>query len=176
MNSNINVVKELYSSGNVIEDMKDYTKKRLKIWEKEALYYFPKGARILDIGCGMGREAFCLHNEGFKVIGIDISEEVIEPAKRFALKNNIGIEFLVTNGLDLSFEDNSFDVVIIWSQTFGLFYGEKNKLRILNECKRVLKNGGVLSFSGHDREFLEREYSRYLQGEKFFAYANTECY
>lgn len=176
MNNSIETVKDLYSSGYAIEDMKDYTKKKLKIWEKGVLDYFPKDARILDIGCGMGREAFCLHNKGFKITAIDISEEVINSAKKLALEDNIGIEFLVTNGLDLPFEENSFDVVIIWSQTFGLFYGEKNKLHILSECKRVLKNKGILSFSGHDKEFLEKEYSKYLQGKKFFAYANTECY
>jgi ubiquinone/menaquinone biosynthesis C-methylase UbiE len=48
------------------------------------------------------------------------------------------VEFLVTNGLDLPFPDGAFRLVILWSQTFGLFYTEENRRRILAEARRVL--------------------------------------
>lgn len=176
MNNNIEIVKSLYSDEHAIEDMRDYTKKKLKVWENEAISYFPVKSWVLDIGCGMGREAFCLYDKGFKITAIDISEKVIEPAKQFALESKRDIEFLLTNGLDLPFESNTFDVVIIWAQTLGLFYGEENKIHILKECNRVLKSNGILSFSGHDKEFLESKYPQYLDDKKFFAYANTDCY
>jgi len=176
MNNNIEVVKNLYSDEDAIGDMRNYTQKNLKIWEEEVISYFPANSLVLNIGCGMGREAFCLYDKGFKITAIDISEKVIEPAKQFALESNRDIEFLLTNGLDLPFESNTFDVVIIWSQTFGLFYEDENKIHILKECNRVLKNNGILSFSGHDKEFIESKYPQYLDGKKFFAYANTDCY
>jgi ubiquinone/menaquinone biosynthesis C-methylase UbiE len=176
MNNNIEIVKSLYSEEHAIGDMRDYTRKKLKVWENEVVSFFPVKSWILDIGCGMGREAFCLHDKGFKITAIDISENVIEPAKQFALESKRDIEFLLTNGLDLPFENNTFDVVIIWSQTFGLFYGEENKIHILKECYRVLKRNGILSFSGHDKEFIEDKYPQYLDDRKFFAYANTDCY
>ncbi len=124
----------------------------------------------------MGREAFCLYDKGFRITAIDISEQVIEPARQFALESKRDIEFLLTNGLDLPFESNSFDVVIMWSQTFGLFYEEENKVRILKECGRVLKSQGIISFSGHDKEFLESKYSQHLLGNKFYPYEDTDCY
>lgn len=176
MNNNIEIVKKLYAEEPAIKDMLDYTNKKLKVWENEVVSYFPVKSWILDIGCGMGREAFCLYDRGFRITAIDISEKVIEPAKQFALESKRNIEFLLTNGLDLPFENNTFDVVIIWSQTFGLFYGEENKIHILKECNRVLKRNGILSFSGHDKEFLEKKYPQYLDNKKFFAYANTDCY
>jgi len=176
MNNNIEIVKNLYSDEGAIEDMQNYTEKKLKIWEEEVISYFPAKSRVLNIGCGMGREAFCLYDKGFKITAIDISEKVIEPAKQFAIESNRYIEFLLTNGLDLPFENNTFDVVIIWSQTFGLFYEEENKMHILKECNRVLKNNGILSFSGHDKQFIESNYPQYLDGKKFFAYASTDCY
>lgn len=176
MSNNIEIVKKLYSEESAIKDMRDYTNKKLKVWENEVVSYFPAKSRILDIGCGMGREAFCLYDRGFRITAIDISEKVIEPARQFALESKRDIEFLLTNGLDLPFESNTFDVVIMWSQTFGLFYGEENKLHILNECNRVLKSNGILSFSGHDKEFLKSEYPQLLDGNKFFAYADTDCY
>ena len=176
MSDNIEIVKKLYSEESVINGMRDYTNKRLKIWENEVVSYFPDNSWILDIGCGMGREAFCLYDRGFKVTAIDISEEVMEPARQYALESKRDIEFLLTNGLDLPFKNDTFDVVIIWAQTFGLFYGEENQLHILRECNRVLKDNGILSFSGHDKVFLEEKYSQYLDGKKFFAYADTDCY
>lgn len=176
VSKNIDIVKKLYSDEHAIGDMRDYTNKKLKIWENEVISYFPAKSLVLDIGCGMGREAFCLYDKGFKITAIDISEKVIKPAKQFALESKRNIEFLLTNGLDLPFENNTFDVVIIWSQTFGLFYEEENKIHILKECNRVLKNNGVLSFSGHDIKFLEESYPQCLDGRKFFAYADTDCY
>lgn len=176
MSNNIEIVKKLYTEESAIKDMRDYTNKKLKVWENEVVSYFPAKSRILDIGCGMGREAFCLYDRGFRITAIDISEKVIEAAKQFALESKRDIEFLLTNGLDLPFESNTFDVVIMWSQTFGLFYGEENKLHILNECNRVLKSNGILSFSGHDKEFLKSEYPQLLDGKKFFAYPDTDCY
>jgi ubiquinone/menaquinone biosynthesis C-methylase UbiE len=176
MSNNIEVVKKLYSEEAAIKDMRDYTNKKLKVWEDEVVSHFSAKSWILDIGCGMGREAFCLYDKGFKITAIDISEKVIEAAKQFALESRRSIEFLLTDGLDLPFESNTFDDVIIWAQTFGLFYGEDNKLHILKECRRVLKSNGLLSFSGHDKEFLEAKYSQYLHGNKFFPYADTDCY
>lgn len=176
MSDNIEIVKNLYSNEHAISDMRDYTKKKLKIWENEVISHFPQKSWVLDIGCGMGREAFCLYDKGLRITGIDISEKVIETAKQFASESKRDIEFLLTNGLDLPFENNTFDVVIIWAQTFGLFYGEENKIHILKQCNRVLKSDGILSFSGHDKDFLEAKFSQYLDGRKFFAYADTDCY
>lgn len=176
MRSSIEIVKKLYSREPAIRDMEDYTNKKLKIWETEVVSHFPIKSQILDIGCGMGREAFCLYDRGFRITAIDISEKVIEPAKKIALESKRDIEFLLTNGLDLPFESNTFDVVIIWSQTFGLLYDEDNKIHILKECSRVLKSNGILSFSGHDKKFLKAKSPQYLNENKFFPYANTDCY
>lgn len=177
MDENIKIVKSLYKDNSqAISDMHNYTNKNLKVWEKQVISVFPPKAKILDIGCGMGREAFCLNELGFNVTGIDISEDVIDVAKQFAINNSIDVEFLVSNGLDLPFKNSEFDVVIIWTQTFGLFYGEENQQHILAECKRVLKNGGILSFSTHDRKYLESNYKQFLKGSHFYPYSDTDCY
>jgi len=134
-------------------------------------------AHILDIGCGMGREAFCLYDLGFKVRAVEISKPIISEAKRLALESKREIEFTLINGLDLPFENDSFDVVLIWSQTFGLLYEEQSKIHMLQECNRILKKGGIISFSGHNKEFIERNHSEYVEErKKFFAYAETDCY
>ena len=55
--------------------------------------FFSSGAKILDIGCGLGREAFSLSDLGFDVVGIDISKEVISQVKQLATDKEYDISF-----------------------------------------------------------------------------------
>ena len=177
MDQNINTVANWFSKDRSLTEMKEGTFNKLKIWEKEvASSYFPQSAKILDVGCGMGREAFNLYDMGYILTGVDISENAIKSAQQFASESNRNISFLLTNGTKLPFEDNTFDVIIIWSQTMGIIYDENHQLAFLEECNRVLKKKGIVSFSGHDREYLELNYQQYLKGKRFFPFADTDIY
>lgn len=175
MSNDLKDVVNWYSSEKSYDYMSGASKNGLKIWENEVVnQYFTEKSHILDIGCGTGREAFALYDLGYQITAVDISKLILKQAIQLAAQTDRKINFTRINGLDLPFEDGSFDSVIIWSQTFGLMYGEANKKHILNECKRVLKNNGILSFSTHDRVFEEQHYPQYLEGNKFWAY--KECY
>lgn len=175
MKSNLENVLEFYTLEKNYSSMTEAVKNGLKMWEKEVVgSYLPVKAHILNIGCGMGREAFALYDMGYKITAVDISKPIIEKAKAFADESKRDIEFYKTNGLDLPFGDNKFDAIIIWNQTFGLVYGIENKMYVLNECKRVLKKDGILSFSAHDKDFEEKYYSRFVEGNKFWTY--KDCY
>lgn len=156
--------------------MLTWNKNRLKKWELSVVSYMPTGANILDVGCGMGREAFALADLGFSVTGIDISEEVIRQVKELASKTDYSIEFLHYDGHNLPFNNVAFDAVIIWAQTFGLLYGDEYKNSFLVECWRVLKKGGLISFSGHDFEYLSEHYKQCLVERKFYPYTDAEIY
>jgi len=166
--------KDWFSGGAALEEMQAHS--RLKLWESEAAAEFPAGAKLLDIGCGTGREAFALHAMGFRVTGADISERVIKAARGMAATQGIGVDFLVADGESLPFEDNTFDVIVIWAQTFGLFHGEEKQRDILARCGRVLKPGGLLSFSAHDREYQRVHFAQYLRGRRFYPFAETDLY
>ncbi|MFX0139028.1 MAG: class I SAM-dependent methyltransferase, partial [Candidatus Hodarchaeota archaeon] len=95
-------------------------------YEKEAIK-FCKG-KILDIGCGAGRHSLYLQENGFDVLGIDISPVAIKTCKERGLKK----------ARVLSIEDieklkpERFDTIIMFGNNFGLF-GSFNKARILLE-------------------------------------------
>jgi ubiquinone/menaquinone biosynthesis C-methylase UbiE len=174
---NNSTVLKFYTDDKNIIELNNATRNPLKMWEKDvALNYFPSDARILNVGCGMGREAFNLYDMGFKITAIDISEKAITGARSLASETKRNVTFLITNGVDLSFDDSSFDVVIIWNQTFGLMYTESKQVAFLKECKRVLKDNGIISFSGHEREYVEINYPQCLVGKKFFPYKNEDIY
>jgi len=97
--------------------------------------------KVLDIACGKGSTAFYLAEKyGCSVVGIDLSEELIQEAKDTCRKKKLNkqVEFIVGNAMDLPFDDNQFDVAI--SQGILVFVDDKNKT--INEAFRVLKNGG----------------------------------
>jgi len=175
--SNPKIVSDWFSGEVSLNDLGNPFRRGLMFWEEEVVAkYFPHQSHVLDIGCGSGREAFYLYDKGFKITGIDVSEQPIKIAKQSAIKTRRDIDFLLTNGADIPFQSNTFDTVIMWSQAFGNVYGEENQVHLLKECHQVLKTGGVICFSGHDKSFIQNQHPEYTCGKKFYPYADTECY
>src|SRR5699024_7098097 len=70
-----------------------------------------KGKIVLDLGCGDGHfSKYCIKNGAQKVIGIDISNNMIERAKEINGDDNI--EFKCMPMEDLNFTDQKFDLII----------------------------------------------------------------
>lgn len=81
MQENLESVRRWYNTQENYGYMPREVGKGLKIWEKSvAENYFVKGSHILDIGCGVGREAFVLYDLGFSISGADISAPILEEA------------------------------------------------------------------------------------------------
>ena len=95
---------------------------------------------VLDAGCGSGLTACHLAKTvGCKIIGVDISSEMIEKAGLRAEKEGVShlVEFRVADVNNLPFKDNSFDLVMAESITVFL-----DKVKVYKEFYRVLKPEG----------------------------------
>ncbi len=178
MTNETRVVAECFSREDIVSEMYGRNKSGLNAWEIHVVdkYFKRRPALILDIGCGTGREAFALSEIGFNVIGIDLSEKEIDIADAEAKKLNRDIVFEVGSGLDLGYQNATFDFIVMWAQAFGNVYGPQNQKKLLSECHRTLKAAGYLCFSGHSYGYVTSNYPHYVDGKKFYAYANTECY
>lgn len=170
------IVSDWYEKKEHIDEMKSWDKGKLKIWEQQVADKFPRGAKILNIGSGMGREAFSLYRQGFEIIGLDISRYAVEQANEEALNTDCKVKFYHYDGLNIPYNNETFDIVIIWNQTFGLLYGVDYKKSYINECKRVLKPGGLFSYSGHHMQYISKHYNSCLEGNKFYPYKEREIY
>lgn len=170
------IVSDWYEKKEHIDEMKGWDKGRLKIWEQQVADKFPVESKILDIGSGMGREAFELYRLGFEVIGLDISDYAVEKANEEAFKKKCNVKFYQYDGEHIPFADEMFDVVIIWSQTFGLLHGDVSKENFINECKRILQQGGLLSYSGHHLQYINEYYNDFRVGTKFYPYTDQKIY
>jgi ubiquinone/menaquinone biosynthesis C-methylase UbiE len=89
------------------------------------------GNRILDVGCGWGRELSRLPN----AVGIDVVLPFLKTAKKY-VKNDIAL----ADAHCLPFSTNSFDFIVISEVIEHL----TDTVKVLNELKRVLKPKGKL--------------------------------
>ena len=130
------------------------------------LSMLPSSPKVLDAGCGSGRDSRYLKQKGAVVTGIDISKGLLDEAK----KRSQDIEFVEGDLTQMPFPEAAFDG--LWSHA-SLVHLEtlEDVQKALGEYYRVLKKGGILhifvkaqageektavvtdSLSNHDRFF-----------------------
>ena len=124
-----------------------------------------KGKRILDVGCGPGRDVKYFSERGFEVVGIDLSENFIRiasekvPEARFALMDMRKMEF----------PGKQFDG--IWACGSFQHLPKKDARKALLEFRRVLKRGGLVYVSvkeGTGEKEIRKEH--YRGGSKLFSF------
>ncbi|MEM1574399.1 MAG: methyltransferase domain-containing protein [Nitrososphaerota archaeon] len=113
--------------------------------EKKVLLKYIKQGLVLDIGCGTGKQTLFLAKKHVKVIGLDISNEMIRKALEKAKNKNIcDCFFIVGSGEFLPFKNNSFNNIIS-------FFGALNHMPkyeiAIKEISRVLKKKGMAIIS-----------------------------
>ena len=105
--------------------------------------------KLLEIGCGNGRDSIYFAKQGFNVTAIDITPEAILLAKKIADRKNSNVKFRVANTEKLPFEDSSFDAVFSISVLHST-----DLTKSIPEIYRVLKkNGLALLFIYSDTQF-----------------------
>ncbi|MBD3365872.1 methyltransferase domain-containing protein [candidate division WWE3 bacterium] len=101
---------------------------------------------IMDLACGQGYFSKILADKGAHVLGVDISEKLIEMAKEnFAEKvEQNKIKFIARNAADLTnVKSNQFDAVVVNMA----FHDIKELSEVMAEIARVIQIGGKLVFS-----------------------------
>ena len=95
---------------------------------------------LLNLGCAHGPD-FLPFKDSFKLSGVDFSDEMLKLARRYALKYDFNVELSLADVRQLPYPDNSFDWAISVA-TYHHIKGKQERLKALNELKRVLKPGG----------------------------------
>lgn len=103
-------------------------------------------SRVLDVCSGMGGPArYLAHRRGCRVTGLDITKSRHEAAVRLTALVRLDhlVDLRLGNALDMPFADATFDVVIGQEA----FAHVPHKPRLIAECARVVRPGGIIAFT-----------------------------
>lgn len=102
--------------------------------------YININSKILDIGAGTGKYSLKLYDEGYDITALELVKHNLQVIRK---KNN-NIKTILGNALDLSmFNDNTFDVVLLFGPMYHLKKRE-DQITALSEAKRVTKKNGII--------------------------------
>lgn len=123
----------------------------------------PKG-KILEIGCGHGRDARLFVNAGYDYVGIDFSSAMIEQAKKHVPTGT----FMQMDMYALKFPSESFDG--FWAIASLLHIPREDMHGVLKEIHRVIKPGGVgfiVIKEGIGEKIIDERFFAFYQQEEF---------
>lgn len=130
-----------------IEIHKKYGSRDIDEWMLHLLN-LQKGTKILDVGCGAGKQCFLFYKalEGeADITGGDVNSELLDRARQENAKIGNRIKFIDLNfNRTFPLEDNLYDLV---TSCFAIYYSEDINFSI-TEMHRVLKPGGRLFTTG----------------------------
>ena len=116
---------------------------------KEFEKYLKPGCRILDLGCGSGRDSRYFVEKGYTVVAIDPSPVMCKKTKEVA-----GVPTYMMRAEELLFE-NEFDAV--WACASLLHVSREDQVVVLQKIERALRKDGILycSWKYGNQERLE---------------------
>ena len=117
-----------------------YIKKYLKKFDN------PK---IIDIGAGTGKYSIALANEGYDVTAVELVKHNLMTLKSKSKR----VKSYLGDATNMSrFENNSFDIVILFGPLYHLIKKE-DKIKALSEAKRIVKENGFIFISYYMNEY-----------------------
>ena len=133
--------------------------------------YLKPGDNVLDVAAGTGAYALYYAARGVQMTALDITPSYIDILRQKATDQNIHLTTSVNDARDLSnFSDQSFDHVFCMGPLYHLPDAEDRE-KVMSECMRVLKSGGLLFLVYINKFFvfshLSSENNQFLQ-EKWF--------
>ncbi len=134
-----------YADGSYLEhwDPPEIPKELVQLVESGEI---PRASAVLDVGCGAGREALFMAEQGYRVTGLDSSREALRQArlnqKRLGIADTLAIDWILGSAFDPSVEPSSVDLVL----DRGCLHcvDHEGRPRYAKAIERVLRPGGKL--------------------------------
>ncbi|WP_085991849.1 class I SAM-dependent DNA methyltransferase [Oceanobacillus senegalensis] len=112
---------------------------------------------IADLGCGTGEITVRLAEEGFQMIGVDFSMDMLSYAEHKASNKNVPITWLHQNLQELE-GLNDLDVAISYCDVINYITEEDNLKNVFQRIYQSLKKDGVFIFDVHSIYHVEQNY------------------
>jgi SAM-dependent methyltransferase len=129
---------------------------RIEFIHDVMLEHLPKNGLIVDAGCGVARWPIYLRQRGYRVFGVEWSQEACNLAKAV----DPGLEVIRGDVRATPLKDGSVDAVL----SLGVVeHDERGPLAALREHRRILKTGGVMVLAVPYNNPLRRFFVNHLQ-------------
>ncbi len=138
-----------------------------KMLDKTLRYLDPK-SRVIDLGCGDGRDTRYMKEKGADVVGIDLSRSMVNLARKEDPEN----AFLQQDIRDTVFPDDTFQGAWASASLTNLPKSELSKAE--KEIYRIVEPGGILAFSFKEGEGEGFEESVVEGHERYCSYYTLE--
>jgi SAM-dependent methyltransferase len=112
----------------------------------------PKGGQVLDVGCGYGRHALELAQQGLHVTGLDLSLPLLIRAAADAQRRGLAVNFVHADMREMNF-NGQFDGAYCVLSSFG-YFDEETNLRVATAICRALKPGGRFLLDILNRDYI----------------------
>jgi ubiquinone/menaquinone biosynthesis C-methylase UbiE len=120
------------------QELDEYRFDKLRYLPQVVDFSSYRSKTVLEVGCGVGIDLLRFARAGSHVTGIDLAEISIELARQNFTFNGLEAHLQVMNGEEMTFSDNSFDVVY----AHGVLQYTHDATGMISELHRVLKPGG----------------------------------
>lgn len=132
----------------------------MKGYAKEVAKYIQDGCSVLEVAPGPGYLAIELAKLGkYRIIGLDISQDFVEIARRNAKEASVEVEFRRGSADDIPFPDNAFNFIICTAA----FKNFKEPVKALIEMNRVLTPGGIALIIDMNRNASNQQIKDYIR-------------
>ena len=121
-----------------------FDRTRKKPWQQciDFIDEIPKSAVAADLGCGNGRHLIPCAEHCKKIIGLDVSRNLLQITQNKIHNKGLGnVDLFHGNLVNLPLKDNSLDAVLYIASLHNI-KGRENRICSLKEIKRVLKEDG----------------------------------
>ena len=116
--------------------------------------HFPTPGRLIDLGCGTGRLLVHFARRGFRCLGVDLSDAMLDVVREKAGREGLSIDLLKANLVELDgVPAGGFDYAACVFSTLGMVRGAVNRRAFLGHVRRILKPGGVFVLHAHNARY-----------------------
>ena len=149
--------------GTYHQDTLGFGAREEKEWQSFFNKEFSKGDKILDLGTGAGTLSLLMAEMEYDVIGLDISENMLNEARRRANIKGLKVDLRKGDAEDPPFDDETFDIItfrwLLWTlpsprkalrewkrilRPEGRIYAFEPEMKKVNSVKRFIGNLGIL--------------------------------
>lgn len=123
--------------------------------------------KVIDCCCGVGRHSYIMAKNGYKVTGIDFSEDQINNAKKIHNHDNVSYKVMDIRNFEL--EDKNYDMSYCMWTTYNYLSLDSDLKKFIISNYNHQSKGGILILDSKNIPRLEphRLYNRYTEEDKF---------